>query len=260
MSPEQHERPDTPRWLPDTAPTLAARFWHCLLLWPRLWRPGRLWRSVSPQTPVSLSALAMFLLVLALLRVVMGVAGAGDDLAFQLRQPELPGFEITAGELASEIARPRFASRLRDDGLLDPAWLGAPLVGHTAFMLLLLALGKDRKRVGVTAAHVLRAWVYGLAWLGAVFSFCALAGAFDSYTSARLVYSGFDHPSDTLDSLSRGLIRATESYVLLVIIAAWIVAAKSLSGQFEEAMAQTEAAAEAAASAAAEAAPDAASQ
>jgi len=48
--------------------------------------------------------------------------------------------------------------------------------------------------------------------------------------------------------------------ILGVIIAAWIVAAKSLAGQFEEAMAQTEAAAEAAASAPAEAAPDAASQ
>lgn len=223
MSPEPEEHTQAPRWLPDAAPSFLSRLMRCVALTPRLWRPWRMWRLVSASTPVSHSALALFLVVVVLTRLLMGVAGAGDDLAFRISPPESPGFVVENAELAREIARPRYASRLRDDGYLDPAWLAAPIAGHTAYLLLLLGLGKDRRRVGVSAPHVLRAWTYGLAWLGAFFMFCALAGAIDSYTSARLVYSGFDHPSDTLDSISRGLIRATESPIVLGLIGLWIL-------------------------------------
>ncbi len=223
MPPDHTAQPSIPRWLPDAASSFPARLWRSAALIPRLWRPGRFWRSVSAGAPVSLSALGAFLLVVLLTRLLMGAAGALDDLAFTASPPTAPGFTSDAPTLAREIAYPSFASKTSDDGVLDPSWLAAPLAAHTAFLLLLLALTKDRRRAGVTALCVLRAWTYGFAWLAWLFLVCALAGALDSVAYARLVYSGFTIEQSTLDSISAFLVRATESPVLLAIIGVWIL-------------------------------------
>ncbi len=223
MSIAPPDRAQTPRWIPDTAPSFPARLWRCAVLPPRLWRPWGFWREVSPSVPVSVSALVLFLLIVALSRLLMGAAGALDMLAFTISPPSSPGWGADGATIAREIASPAFASKTQSDGVLDPSWLAGPLAGHTVFLLLLLGLARDRRQAGVTALHALRAWTYGLAWLAALFLFCALAGAIDAFAYARWVYSDFTQERDTIETVARGLVRATESPVLLAVIGVWIL-------------------------------------
>ncbi len=222
MSANAPEPDHEPRWLPEHAASFPARLWRCATLTPRLWRPQRLWRRIDRATPVSISALCGFLLVVVIARLLMGGAGALDIIAFTISPPS-PGWGADDAAIAREVAFPAFASKTGNDGVLDPAWLAGPLAGHTVFMLLLLGLAKDRRKAGVSAPHVLRAWIYGLAWLVALFLFCALAGAIDAFAYARWVYSDFEKDRDTLETVARGLVHATESPILLAVIAVWIL-------------------------------------
>jgi len=217
------QRSAAPSWLPDAAPSRFALVRRCLTLPLRLWRPWRFWREVSAATPVSVGAVLVFLFLIVLTRIGMGVMGTGDEIAFAISPPPSPGWGLDAPELIRKVAYPEFASRARNDGVLDPSWLAGPLAGHTMFLLMLLGLGQDRSRVGVTGAHVFRAWTYGLVWLGAIFLFCALGGLLDAIVSARWIYSDFTQASDTLESVTAGFVRATESPILLGVIGVWIL-------------------------------------
>jgi hypothetical protein len=214
---------DTPRWLPESAGAFHARLWRCVLLAPRLWRPGRVWSALHVGVPVSCSALLIFLCLILCTRLLMGVAGAGDAIAFTISPPASGAPGADAAELAREIISPQFSNLRRHDGAIDPSWLGAPLAAHTAFLLMLLALSSDRKRVGVTAPHVLRAWVYGLVWLGAVFLLGAVAGALDALALGAWEYSDLTREPGVLESVAAGLVGATESPVVLAIIGFWIL-------------------------------------
>ncbi|MFI4898282.1 MAG: hypothetical protein ACIARR_10700 [Phycisphaerales bacterium JB059] len=214
---------DIPRWLPESATTLPARVWRCVTLAPRLWRPWRVWSALTAHVPVSWSALLGFLLVVLGMRLLMGVAGAADAIAFTISPPPSGAPGADAAELAREIASPQFSNLRRQDGAIDPTWLGAPLAAHTAFLLMLLALSSDRKRVGVTSPHVVRAWVYGLVWLGAVFLLGAVAGLLDAVALGAWEYSDLTREPGVLESVSAGLVRATESPVVLALVGLWIL-------------------------------------
>lgn len=82
--------------------------------------------------------------------------------------PVVEGFEWWTGGASSLSALPLWTI------MGWPTEVIAAIVGHTTAALMSLVLVASRRRLGVSAVDVLRAWVYGWAWLAVLAAFRAV--------------------------------------------------------------------------------------